>query len=628
MSSRTFAGTRWASIALLPVLLSMLLLAACDEKSSEPVLTPVDRIEVTANQISIREDATTQVSARVLASLGDELQREVVWNSSDQEIATVDANGVVTGKRGGVVRIVATVGDRTGSVGITVEEYVRSIELTAIPELGVAAMVQLEATLRCANGHVMTRPIRWTSSDPAIFAVSNDGTITALSPGVAKVVVSSGETTVETQVSVGAPVAAIELTASLDTLDVGQMMDVAVTLRDRDGRLLNRAVTWSTDGPAADVDATGRVVAREEGTVSVMARSEGVVGMAVVAVRDRVTRIEMERAAITLRPGEVVQATARAYGANGLQPDRTIAWLSADPSVATAGDGMIEARSPGQTVVTASAMGMSATMGVRVEKPIARLALRWPAVDVRLGGHAQLMIDAWDEDGSTIHPRFTWASSDPNTVGVNEVGDVVGYGLGTATVTATAEGYTLTSLVRVFEPLEPYTVVIVPQRLEVMVGDTGSLTAIVRDVQGRVLDVDVNWMILDPGIVSIYGEGTVTGLAAGVAEIVAEYKGYVSKKAEVIVRTVPPEVHSVTLTPGRHEMGLNQWVAMSAVVRDGEGGILNLPVTWGLSKTGVVVVNKHGVVESIGEGVVEVWAECHGIRARAEIIVRREQVGW
>jgi uncharacterized protein YjdB len=258
---------------------------------------------------------------------------------------------------------------------------------------------------------------------------------------------------------------------------------------------------------------------------------------------------------------------------------------------------------------------------VRVEKPIARLDLRWPAVDVRLGGHAQLEIGAWDEDGAVIHPLFAWTSSNPNVVGVNEVGDVVGYGLGSATVTATAEGHVLTSFVTVFEPLEPYTVEIVPKRLELAPGQTGTLQAIVRDVQNRIMDVDVNWTSVAPPIASIDDNGLVTAMLEGNVEIVAEVKGY-SGKAEVIVRAPAPVVHKVTVTPKRHVMGVNQWVQMHAVVTDSAGNILNLPVKWDVSWPGVVVVNSKGKVESIGLGVVEVYAECDGVRGRAEIIVK------
>lgn len=104
MTAISQTGARWSTAALLPVLLSMLLLAACDEKSSEPVLSPIDRIEVTASQITVRENATVQVTARVLDMFGGELRRDVAWSSSDPEIATVDGRGVVTGLRGGVVR--------------------------------------------------------------------------------------------------------------------------------------------------------------------------------------------------------------------------------------------------------------------------------------------------------------------------------------------------------------------------------------------------------------------------------------------------------------------------------------------------------------------------------------------
>src|SRR5690606_33139461 len=163
-----------------------------------------------------------------------------------------------------------------------------------------------------------------------------------------------------------------------------EVADLGVTLRDRNGRLLNRIVTWTVDGPAVKVDGTGRVVGQEEGTAFVAAQSEGIIGRALVTVLDPVTRIQLEYDAITLRPAERTTVRAEAFGARGLQSHRTFTWTSANPSIATAADGVIEARGPGVTTVTAASMGRSATLQVKVEKPIARLALRWPAMDVRL----------------------------------------------------------------------------------------------------------------------------------------------------------------------------------------------------------------------------------------------------
>src|SRR5690606_36878556 len=100
--------------------------------------------------------------------------------------------------------------------------------------------------------------------------------------------------------------------------------------------------------------------------------------------------------------------------------------------------------------------------------------------------------------------------------------------------------------------------------------------------------------------------GHVHGIAVGNSEITADYRGYVSPRAEVIVKDVPPVAYSVKISPIRHEMGVNQWVQMTAEVPDAERNVLYLLVKWGVSKEGLVIVSKHCKVESIGEGVVEV----------------------
>ncbi len=63
---------------------------------------------------------TTQLTATVLPVSVSHVDKTVTWSSSDETIATVDRNGVVTGLTGGTVTITATAGNYSDSCVVTV----------------------------------------------------------------------------------------------------------------------------------------------------------------------------------------------------------------------------------------------------------------------------------------------------------------------------------------------------------------------------------------------------------------------------------------------------------------------------------------------------------------------------
>ena len=126
------------------------------------------------------------------------------WESSDTGIATVGADGTVTGVAPGTVTITATGANATASCTVTVTVPPERIVLSQEElSLNVGSAQLLAAVVMPENA--TDKQVTWESSDTAIVTVGADGTVTAVAPGSATVTVRCGEVTASCTVTVTTP---------------------------------------------------------------------------------------------------------------------------------------------------------------------------------------------------------------------------------------------------------------------------------------------------------------------------------------------------------------------------------------------------------------------------------------
>ena len=130
------------------------------------------------------------------------------WSSGSNAIATVDANGLVTGVAAGTVNISAAVGSVSGAASVSVTPApVATVAVTpSAPNVPAGQTVQLTATLRDAGGNVLTgRVVQWSSNNTARATVNSSGLVTTSSTNKGTVTITatsegkSGSATVTVQ---------------------------------------------------------------------------------------------------------------------------------------------------------------------------------------------------------------------------------------------------------------------------------------------------------------------------------------------------------------------------------------------------------------------------------------------
>ena len=216
------------------------------------------------------EGQTAQLSAIVYDVNGQEVEgAELSWSSSDEFVATVDAEGLVTAFTNGEASISALVIDdpvlssNSGRIRVIVD-IVRSGEIVIkppFPHLDIDHTVRFTATEFDDNGQEVTgAEFSWSSDDGAVATVDETGLVTAVSYGTAQI-------TVQTDVLS----ASVTVTVSTDS-DRARLIDFyhatgGVNWRDANFNM------WLTLAPISDwtgvkLDDNGRVRILERLTVN------------------------------------------------------------------------------------------------------------------------------------------------------------------------------------------------------------------------------------------------------------------------------------------------------------------------------------------------------------------------
>ena len=170
---------------------------------------PVASVTVAPETASLVSGQTIQLVATAKDASGAVLTgRIVTWSSSNTNVATVNASGVVEGRGVGSATITATSEGKSGTATITGSlTPVASISLDpTVLSAVVGHSSQITATLRDAAGNILTgRTITWTTSNTAVAVVSSTGVIVGMSAGTAQVTAMCEGRSATVSVSITAP---------------------------------------------------------------------------------------------------------------------------------------------------------------------------------------------------------------------------------------------------------------------------------------------------------------------------------------------------------------------------------------------------------------------------------------
>lgn len=207
------------------------------------------------------------------------------WRSDNTGVAYVDGSGNVTGRSEGTARITVTTSNNlSASCDVQVYKPVPSqIQLSESPvTLPVAGTKTVTYSVTPTDAIFTTE---WKSDDEKVATVSQQGVITAVSPGTANISITTDNgKSASCKVIVPQQPTSVTLTPSKTELLMGRSVQLAYSFQPSNA--MTKSVSWaSSDSKVATVSQDGKVTAHRPGTARITAKTyNGVVGTCTVTV--------------------------------------------------------------------------------------------------------------------------------------------------------------------------------------------------------------------------------------------------------------------------------------------------------------------------------------------------------
>ncbi|MGH7500515.1 MAG: beta strand repeat-containing protein [Longimicrobiales bacterium] len=631
----------WSTLAGLGLVLTF----ACREVAVTAV--EVASVEIEPGTATLTVGERRQFTARVEDSSGRQLSRDIFWNSSASQIATVTSTGEVLALGSGTATISATAAGVRGEATVVVSgEPVERVEVQPLStSVQPGDSVQFTATAFASDGSTLLgRTVNWSVETATIASIRQTGWATGLANGTTRIFATVGGVRGQATLSVraAATVGSVTITPVSDTVAAGTTTQLTATVRAGDNTIITPPppVTWiSSVDSVASVDANGLVTGDALGQATITATAGGASGQsAITVVAGPVASVDLLPAAASIIVGGRFQfgATGRDVSGNQVTGAATT-WTSTNANVVGVdGNGLASGKVLGNEFVIATIAGIADSASVAVvPEPVATVAITPANPTVFEGDTVLLRAELRSAGGTTLTNRVVlWTSEDTTKARIISTGlrtqeaRLIGAAAGTSTITATAEGESAQTDATVNQkPVA--SVQVQPGSLTVIVGGTGTLQAVLKAADGTVLTGrTIAWTSSRPTVATVSPAGVVTGVSADTATVIATAEG-VSGNAKVTVS--PKPVATVQIIPGADTVFTGDSIRFAVILRASDGSILTQrQVNWSSSNAAIARMNPatgdSTWVRGLQPGSITLTAVSEGVPATANVLVQLKPV--
>lgn len=447
-------------------------------KFDENIFGDVDYKVATGDDLSLNIDL----------GVYDECYKNIKYTSTDEEVAVVSSDGVVSAKKKGSTTIKVNNGYKTVTkkVNVVAASGVNSVTGVKLNVTSLTISVGKNGSLSAivSPSDATNKAVTWSSSNESVALVSSKGKVVGVGVGSAVITVTTqdGNKTAMANVTVKRAssssssgsssgssssggsssgssskykkVTKISINSDDFTVKVGNTKSLTYTISPSNAT--NKKVSWDTSNPSvAKVNSAGKVTGVGAGTAYITIKSvDGVSDKVKVVVTKRnpikATKITLSPSSLTLNVGAKKTVTATVSPSNA--SIKTITWVSHNTNIAKVDSkGNVTGVGAGSTKISAYTTdgNVTASMNVTVKSNSSSGGSTKPTTvkvtDLIVAPTSvYLYVDETERISTTVLPStatnksLNWSSSNTSVATVSSSGVITGKKYGTTTIKVTS----------------------------------------------------------------------------------------------------------------------------------------------------------------------------------------------
>ena len=386
-----------------------------------------------------------------------------------------------------------------------------AVNIPATATVKEGETIELKAEVTPSNA---ITSLKWTSDDETIATVNSEGVVTGIKKGQTfiNVETDNGKTAYCKLTVTALDPISITISPTSKTIEQGETFTATYTLTPSNAQT---TVTWSSDNESiATVTQEGVVTGVGVGStvINVKTANGKSASCTLTVTAPKPIGITISPTSKTIEQGETFTAT---YTLTPSNAQTTVTWSSDNESIATVTqEGVVTGVGVGSTFInveTANGKTASCKLTVTAPDPIG-ITIIPTSKTIEQG---ETFTATYTLTPSNATTTVTWSSDNESIATVTQEGVVTGVGVGSTFINVeTANGMSAYCKLTVTSP-QPIAVSI-PKNATVNVGETITLTATLTPANAV---TTLTWQSDDPAIATVDANGTVTGIAEGLAII-------------------------------------------------------------------------------------------------------------
>lgn len=506
------------------------------------------------------------------------------WKSLNEKIATVDQYGVVRGISGGVTTI-----ECTTSFGTIARCKVTVVDRLNINTSYYACYAGQKSGFAAElNGvTIENSDVYWSSSNPKVAAIQQDGSIEGISQGKAIISIRHKKNNLTSQCVVEIlPKRQVTINTNEYTCNVGMKSGFAAYI---DGVLVdNSKVKWSSSNEqVARIDEYGVVYGLKGGQATIYCTANyGTVSTCVVTVR---SALKINTNSYACYPS---QKSTFAVMLDGKElANSEVIWTSSNNSIATIdANGNITGVNPGKALITAIEPTTKTRSDCLVEvlnKKIVTMNTNEYTFYVGMKSGFAGYIDGRLVDNSFMQ----WSSSNDAVAAINSEGVITGKSSGVTTIYCTTKYGTVAQC----KVIVMDRILINTNYYECYPTQKSSFAVTFNNTQ--IANSNFIWSSSNPSVATIDGDGNIVGVTPGLSTITVTSKSS-GISAQCSVRILNKKIVKINTNSFECFVGTKTGFAATS---DGYDRPAN-SFTWSSSDSSIITVNEYGVIDTLKPG--------------------------